>query len=297
MSQLSIHESHINRILKVLIYIEEHLDDSLDLEAMSKIARISPYYFHRLFRVHLNETLMDYVRRLRLQRAAERLNYSKSTITEIALDVGYETPSSFSKIFNQVMGQSPSHYRKTMQSVLEAIMEQVKLKKKDIVMLKPQYIDRKEEEILFVRRTGDYNETPDIAFPILKQFLFDEGVELSDIKTFYGIILDDQHVVMRSKCRFDACVSLSKKVTGKGEIGNKTLPGGYFAVFTHYGAGTPQEIEETLDNIFLAWYPSLRGNSLGDSVPFLEFVNCLDKSIPDYERQTKIFIPLKKSKI
>src|SRR5436305_15102724 len=113
-------------ILGALIYIEEHINETLELDVLAKIARISPYYFHRLFRVYINETVADYVKRLRLQRAAGALQYSNSPITEIALNIGYETPSSFTKVFNQVMGQSPRLYRKTMQPLLKAIMERTR---------------------------------------------------------------------------------------------------------------------------------------------------------------------------
>lgn len=58
--------------------------------------------------------------------------------------------------------------------------------------------------------------------------------------------------------------------------------------------GTPNEKEDTLDNILRIWYPSLQEESLGDSLPFLEFVHCLDKTTPDDQRQTNIYIPLQK---
>jgi AraC family transcriptional regulator len=293
MLDLSTYTYHMSCILRVLIYIEEHLNETLELEVLAKIARISPYYFHRLFRVYLNETVADYVKRLRLQRAAQHLQYSNTPITDIALEIGYETPSSFTKVFNQVMGQSPSKYRKAMQPLLKAIMERTKSSQEEKIILKPKYINREDEEILFARQTGDYNETPDKAFFTLKQFLTDQGIDLPNIKAFYGIALDDHHIVQRTMCRFDACASLKPVVQEKGEVGKKVLRGGRYAVFTHHGKGTPDEIEETLDNILRIWYPSLKEESLGDSAPFFEFVHCLDKTTPEDNRQTNIYIPLK----
>lgn len=294
MQDLTTYAYHMSCILKVLIYIEENLESPLELDELAKIARISPYYFHRLFRVYLNETLADYIKRLRLQRAAKHLQYSNTPITDIALGIGYETPSSFTKVFNQVMGQSPSRYRKTMQPLLKAIMERTKTSLDDKMMLKPKYITREDEEILFTRQTGDYNETPEKAFSILKQFLAERKIDLPELKAFYGIVLDDQHIVKRTKCRFDACVSLKSSISGEGEIGKKILRGGSYAVFAQYGKGTPDEIEDTLDKILRVWYPSLQEQSLGESLPFLEFIHCLDKSTPEDERQTNIYIPLTK---
>jgi transcriptional regulator GlxA family with amidase domain len=102
---------HISAILRVLIYIEEHVDESLLLEKLARIARISPFHFHRLFRAYTGETCLEYMQRLRLQRAREKLRYTDNSITSIALDVGYETSAGFSKIFQQVLGRSPREYR------------------------------------------------------------------------------------------------------------------------------------------------------------------------------------------
>src|ERR1700738_3731409 len=115
MNDLNIYAYHVSRIVEVLVYIDTHLDQELSLEEMARIARISPFYFHRHFHAYMGETLAKYVKRLRLQHAAERLQFSDAPITEIALDSGYENPSSFTKVFNQVMGTSPKHYRKAMQ--------------------------------------------------------------------------------------------------------------------------------------------------------------------------------------
>lgn len=295
MQDLSTYTHHMGRILKVLIHIEEHLDEPLDLDVLAKIAKISPYYFHRLFRVYLNETVLEYITRLRLQRAKERLQYSDSSITDIALDVGYETPSAFAKVFNQVMGQSPSHYRKTMKPLLQTIITRTQLNRNEIAVLKPAYVERLDEKILFVRKEGDYNDTPSQAFALLKQFLQEEKVEPCAIKAYYGLALDDNYLVERSKCRFDACVSLSPHISGRGEIGERVIRGGRFAVFTHCGTGLPIELEQVLDLILRVWYPSFKEESLGDTPPFFEFVYCKENKIAlENERITKIYIPLAK---
>jgi AraC family transcriptional regulator len=192
------------------------------------------------------------------------------------------------------MGQSPSQYRKAMQPMLKAIMKRTRSSIEEKTKLKPKYVSREDEEILFTRQTGDYNQTPDVAFSILKQFLSEKEIDLPHLKAFYGIALDDQHIVERTMCRFDACVSLKSSIPGEGEIGKKILRGGRYAVFAYYGKGTPKEIEDTLDNILRVWYPSLQEESLGDSLPFLEFVHCLDKTTPEDQRLTNIYIPLKK---
>jgi AraC family transcriptional regulator len=277
-------------ILRVLVYIEDHLDGSLLLEKMAEIAHISPFYFHRLFRAYMGETLADYVQRIRLQRAEEKLRYSDSSITEIAMDVGYESPAAFTKVFNQIMGQSPRHYRKMMQPRVQAILKRTQPTDREKALYKPEYLQRKEETVLFVRRTGDYQQTPWEAFEALDTFLKKENISEEKIKTSYSMGLDNPQIVPRSQCRFDAMVALRVSLPPKGEVGQRVLKGGRFAVFTVRGPRT--EIENTYDAIFRIWYPTFKDQLSDDPPNFCEHLN-LDESIPEDEHVTKFYIPLK----
>jgi AraC family transcriptional regulator len=291
MVHTSSYNFHIGCILKVLIYIEEHLNEPISLEEMAKIARISPYYFHRLFRAYVGETVADYSKRIRLQRAAERLQYSDTPITDIALDTGYETPSSFTKAFNQVMNHSPRQYRKKMQPVIRSIIERTHpSKKKQFSTLKPEYVTRQDESVLFIRKTGDYQVTASEAFTELVQYLKAKKLH-SRVLSFYCMGLDDPLIVGRSHCRFDACVSLSEPVASSGVVGQKILPGGRFALFIIRGPYS--EIEESLLNIFRFWYPTSKLHILNFD-PICELVAMNDASIPDTERITKLYIPIEK---
>ena len=63
--------SYRERILRVRLHIEAHLDESISLEELAAVACFSPYHFHRIFRALVGESVMEHVRRLRLERAAE----------------------------------------------------------------------------------------------------------------------------------------------------------------------------------------------------------------------------------
>lgn len=69
-------EAWVERILRVVDYIGSHLDDELDPKELAKIAGFSLHHFHRVFRGMLGESVMGFVRRLRLERAAMRLKFS-----------------------------------------------------------------------------------------------------------------------------------------------------------------------------------------------------------------------------
>jgi AraC family transcriptional regulator len=289
MKDISTYSYHMQCILKVLVYIETHLEEPLDLEKMAKIAHISPYYFHRLFRAYIGESLAEYIKRLRLEKAAGKLQYSDRPITDIALDSGYESSSSFSKVFNQVMGYSPREYRKKFRPLIQAIMKRTLSKEEEEAMLKPECLYRKEEKVLFVRRIGDYEETPAKAFQVLGGFIEKERLS-SQVKTYYGMSLDDPTIVGRAKCRFDACVALSQPIQAKGEVAKKILPEGRYAVFTYIGSYG--DLENVFMEIFRTWYPSSQ-EIVADADAFCEFVNFSEPDLPKEQRKTKIYIPLK----
>jgi hypothetical protein len=69
MSKVSkLEQNYQERILKTLVYIQNHLNDELSLEKLSAVANFSPFHFHRFFLAYTDEPLQSYVRRLRLER-------------------------------------------------------------------------------------------------------------------------------------------------------------------------------------------------------------------------------------
>ncbi len=95
----------------VMRYIREHITEPLDRETLASVAGFSIPHFHRVFRAHVGESAIGYVRRLRLERAARKLRMGAVDITEVALAAGYDSHAAFSKAFKQQFGVSPSEFR------------------------------------------------------------------------------------------------------------------------------------------------------------------------------------------
>src|SRR4051812_27681114 len=107
--QSQFHRSQIGRAQR---FIRLHLDRDLTLTEIAKVAGSSSYHFARLFLAYTGETPFDFLRRLRLLAAATMLQEdAEAPVTEIALDVGYETPSSFNKAFKNQLQMNPSDFR------------------------------------------------------------------------------------------------------------------------------------------------------------------------------------------
>ncbi|MEZ5083850.1 MAG: AraC family transcriptional regulator [Bacteroidales bacterium] len=108
--KISTKQDYIERINKVLHYIHTHLDEKLEIETLAAQAYFSPYHFHRIMRAHINEPLMTYIVRIRLETAANFILHSNMSIKDIAYTMGYDVPSSFNKAFKRSLVWPPENF-------------------------------------------------------------------------------------------------------------------------------------------------------------------------------------------
>lgn len=98
------------RVEQAQAILREHLQDPPTLEDLARRVGCSPFYLSRLFSRHAGLTLQQYLRQLRLERAAEMLRTGRCNVTEAAFAVGYNSLSHFSTAFHQTYGCCPGLY-------------------------------------------------------------------------------------------------------------------------------------------------------------------------------------------
>src|SRR5262245_11260708 len=106
-------KSHQERVLRILVEIESNLSGELSLETLARQGNFSPYHFHRVFRALVGEPVKEYVRRLRLESAANELAFNSQPIIQIAFDAGFETHEACTRSFRAALGSAPSEYRRS----------------------------------------------------------------------------------------------------------------------------------------------------------------------------------------
>lgn len=104
-------QDHTIRIQLARQYIRDHIGDSLDRKVLAGVTDFSVPHFHRVFTRYTGESPLDYVRRMRLERAGRKLRMGAVDITEVALAAGYRTHAAFGKAFKRQFGLSPSQFR------------------------------------------------------------------------------------------------------------------------------------------------------------------------------------------
>src|SRR5712672_3443730 len=100
------------RMHRVLEHIDRRLDQPLDLETLAGVAHFSPFHFHRLFSAWMGEPLGDYLRRRRLEVAAQRLISQPAVpVLQVALSVGFGSTEAFARAFKTRFEMTPSSWR------------------------------------------------------------------------------------------------------------------------------------------------------------------------------------------
>lgn len=100
-------------ISRVVRFIQSAIDEVLTPRQLADVAGFSPHHFHRIFRAVVGESVMDFIRRLRLERAAYRLKTSDTQVSTVAFDGGYGSQEAFARIFQAYYGMAPREYRQT----------------------------------------------------------------------------------------------------------------------------------------------------------------------------------------
>ncbi len=112
-----INEANQNNVVsKAVFYMKSNLNKKISLAEIASYCRISVSHFCLLFKNHTSYAPVEYLIFLRMQRACNLLEFSSLKINKVALDIGYQDAYYFSRIFKQVIGKSPTLYRRSCQS-------------------------------------------------------------------------------------------------------------------------------------------------------------------------------------
>lgn len=283
------------RINAMILYVQEHLEQRMTLEELAGVAGYSPFHIHRIFHAYVGETLGDFIQRLRMGRAVDALLRSQQSITDIAIQSGYQTPAAFTKAFRQLFQTTPSQVRKTGQrpeivfNPLEMMPELRRSKMQAEISVLPT------KKVLTVTRKGlidkNFNKAAHDAFTVLTRFISTNRIWNSLEEGCLGICPDDGVEVPPEESRYIAGYFLKEgaQVWARGEVEEMEMPAGRVAVFTHKG---PYEtLWQTWNKIYRDWLPT-SGEQLRDAYPYEVYVNEKGK-VPVEELITEIYVPIK----
>jgi AraC-like DNA-binding protein len=100
------------QVRRVIGYMNDNLCEDMGLQELANVVKLSRFHFCTAFRLATGYTPHEGLTRLRIGRARQLLADPLLRITDVALSVGYQTPSSFSAAFRRLVGTTPSEYRR-----------------------------------------------------------------------------------------------------------------------------------------------------------------------------------------
>lgn len=103
--------SVVSQLTMVLDYVDEHYSENVTLEQAAQIAGFSKFYFTRLFKEYTNHTFYEYLTEKRIHAAEQMLLVPKFPVTEVSIQAGFSSLSSFNRTFKRNKGCSPTEYR------------------------------------------------------------------------------------------------------------------------------------------------------------------------------------------
>ena len=105
------HHAEPRDIWKARRYIEEHTAEHLSLRKVAKTVGINPTHLSEKFKQITGVNFVDYIARIRFEKARRLLEDVDLRVSEIAFAVGFQSLSQFNRVFKKLSGKSPSEYR------------------------------------------------------------------------------------------------------------------------------------------------------------------------------------------
>jgi len=109
-SQSKQHE-YITKFVLVCDYIHDHYSEDINADTLADIAGFSKYHFSRLFKQYTGSTYYDYLTKTRIEMAEKYLIEPEISITEVAMRSGFNSLSTFNRVFKSLKGCTPSEYK------------------------------------------------------------------------------------------------------------------------------------------------------------------------------------------
>lgn len=290
----ALHTYHA-RMQRVLDHIDRHLDDDLDLDTVSGVAAFSKFHFHRQFAATFGLSVHRYVQLARMKRASYRLAYRDAqSVTDIAMDAGYDAPDAFARAFRQRFGQSPSSFRKAadwkpwlaafgpLDNARNKLMQTAYTP--DAVTIR----DMAPTPVAIMEHRGD---PATIGATIQRFIAWRKATSLSPkAGPTFNVFHSDPRTVPPAEYRMDLCVGTDRRIEANDDgVRAGLIPGGRCAVLRV--TGNTDNLEPAALYLYRDWLPT-SGEEARDFPLFCQRLTFFPE-VPEQEAVADLFLPLR----
>ncbi|QIR14170.1 AraC family transcriptional regulator [Shewanella aestuarii] len=251
---------------QVLTYIDNHLDQSLELSILARLTEVPVNHFECVFQALYHTRLDDYIALLRILEAAQLLGFDKQvSIEDIAKSAGYGSVSAFNQTFLSSIGQTPQEFRLSpdwgnlfhKQQPLKTLAQgHDSLTEADVHIT----IETLESiPLVLIRHRAEAQYVPQ-SVKALAAFRQQHQLLPTHSRTFHFIynqphgIDDNYHIDIAASVPVEKATSLQNRVKQSPYFHFAEIPNGHYAVFTH--RGTAADLHKKLAYLYGKWLVS-----------------------------------------
>lgn len=245
------------RINSVIHFIHSDISRDLSAAALAKVASYSEQHFHRVFKQQMGESVNNYVRKVRLETAANQLMFTPDkSVSEIILKCGFESVSSFGKIFKQRFGVSPARWRtnaNTNTDLPYLANEEIAAayrRLENTLLPDVEYVNLEQRQVAYIRHKG-YSRSIKVTWQLLQAWAIDEGIPSN---TQLGLHHSNPTQTPLDECHYVACIEIDKPLANRGLINSMIIPGGVHAKFDF--SGKYGELLPSISKVLSDWLPN-----------------------------------------
>lgn len=275
--------SYAARMNRVVDHIHAHLEEDVSIDRLAEVACLSPWHWSRIYAAMQGETVAATIRRLRLQRAADRLANSGMEIDAIATRAGYASTDTFGRAFRDAFGQSPAAFRKGgSHAAFKAAIAQSDARGFPVAVL--HLPDRR---CAGIDHTGPYLQIDHAMGRLFTELM--ARASLPERPEMIGVFFDDPGLTPEAELRSRACMAVDASVAIHAPMVEKMLRGGLHARLTY--TGPYADMGSAYRWLLGVWLPA--SGHEPDDAPVFEVYLDDPREVPQSRLRTCIHLPLK----
>ncbi|CAN0653494.1 AraC family transcriptional regulator [Nitratireductor aquimarinus] len=276
-------DNYNDRLNRVLDHVYANLEEDLSFDRLAEVACLSPYHWSRIYSAMRGETIVATIRRLRLQRAADRLANSELDIDAIGARAGYGSPDTFGRAFKSAFGMSPAAYReKGSHAAFRAANAAGAARAFPVVVERVP-----ERRCAGIDHTGSYMEIDHAMGRLFTTLAARDAIPAEP--AMIGVFFDDPDIGPETELRSRACLPVAEAFAIDAPLVETVLRGGAYAKLSYTG---PYADMRGAYRWFLGvWLPA-SGYEPEDAPIFEAYLND-PREVPQSELRTDIYLPLK----
>lgn len=260
-------EEYISRIQKVQDYIEQNYGKNMTTEELASVAGFSKYHFNRIFKSVMDESLLQYVNRVRMENALFILAHRQDrNMTDVAYELGFGDSAIFSRAFKAYYGLSPLAYRKKYSTNCKEnlfLSEYNKSEKKKKWVEEPfpntgevRIENIESKYLVYIRHMGTYKSLGRVFAKWMHELFrlaHKQGLLHQEENQFLVMYHDNPEFGDEKHFRTSLCITVPVGCSAKeeGKLGVTKLTGGLYAV-GHYEI-KPGQFEDAWDHMYRNW--------------------------------------------